>query len=1103
MEDISASPTRAHPSLALLPVLVVAATWLGVDLQSGWGALMQLSPWSAWLAVGQLTLASLGVGAGAAVLVTALLAISSGIARRTGRTILGAVLVAVVAAAPIHGTLGAISNGAWLQQQAWLAPVRWLVFVLSLLAVAWIWGETLRTLHRGGRRLSLMGKALSLLGILLLVADPLVLVGRQMGFHLFLSSTAIAILALGTSLIVSSSTARRRRGPPIALAAMGLLSLSLFVFGWLPAGELQSRGFLYSDAVLTGRLLRQVRPATEAQPNADANLLLSLQRSSRVAPSLLDERFPYRRDANIIVITVDTLRADAVGLHGNRQGLTPCLDAFGKNSIVFDNAYTQHPSSQLAMASLFKGLYPLATDVFASLEPDVFGNNSPLHQPMLAERLRDAGRETVAVTAFDENLRERLFGYLNAGFDRFNDYPHEELLGASVVEAHALEALDALGEKPFYLWVHLFDPHSPYDPPEATRGNSPRQLYDAEVAHADASVGRILEAASRRDDWDKTIVVIHSDHGEEFEEHGGFFHHSTLFEEQIRVPFVIRIPGQTPARVSAPVELMDLPETIYNLLDLEPLAVGHGQSLLPWIIDDVQHAAMPSPIAFAQFHGPGQRVSRLDGVRAGKWKLIHDVISGTDRLFDLEEDPHEQHNLAHSSGVDLARMREWLAACGAVVRGERKSQAITDLSDPEIMPALSRLEPGEQKQALAQLIVAGRIDPILPLLTQFIQPNLGIAESHAAMRLTAIRQWAPALQRIILMLEAGGAREKSAALFLGHYDAPEILDALNARLAHYGDKTPWWIHVARGIQGDSDAEAAIRAFAPDLEDTTATVYRELALSVLNPEIGRCVINGLIENIGLAQDLQLLCIAIIARFEPAVALPWVHLGASKITMPYPLMLRIIHLARSFPPEVSAPISRLMTEQVNASIRDLARQQIEALGPAPEADWGTVYSDFTDDVTNNSVTGKQVPLAGEHLHGFQQRLNSFRSQLMKPAVLTIRALGPVPGSLRVGTQLALPLEVTAEADSGAVLGGPIDEAASFHVSFRNPATGESIGASVFRIPSLGLLRGESARSLTLIRIPSDIASHATEMVIRMRSHENYPATCNELVFPVAIK
>jgi tetratricopeptide (TPR) repeat protein len=331
---------------------------------------------------------------------------------------------------------------------------------------------------------------------------------------------------------------------------------------------------------------------------------------------------------NIVLVTIDTLRADHLGCYGAGPDATPNLDQLAREGARFDQAASLIPLTRPAHASLFTGLYPPEHGVRDNLPARL---DSAV--PTLTRQLGDAGYHTAAfVGSF---LIGRGSG-LEAGFDIFSDGSPADRIGATA-ERRASEVVDEAirflpsADSPFFLWVHVFDPHAPYEPPEPFSAD-----YAGEIAYADREIGRLLEALDPR----STVVVVTADHGEGLGDHGEEEHGVFVYEEALRVPLLIRYPGHIDAGSvwKEPISLVDVAPTLLALA-----GIGSERPLF----EPTGH-----PLYFESYYGNLHfGWAPLRGVRVDRWKLIH---APKPELFDLESDPREKRNLAQEHR-DVAR----------------------------------------------------------------------------------------------------------------------------------------------------------------------------------------------------------------------------------------------------------------------------------------------------------------------------------------------------------------------------------------------------------------------------------------------------------------
>ena len=355
----------------------------------------------------------------------------------------------------------------------------------------------------------------------------------------------------------------------------------------------------------------------------------------------------------LVLVTVDTLRADRVGAYGWAAARTPVMDALAARVARFTRAFATAPITLPSHASLLTGVYPPG---HGSRHNGMRMRGEPA---TLATILRDRGWATGAfVSAFP---LDRRFG-LDRGFDRYGDRmprgPDGRLLnerpGRETVD-EALAWLDGLGGQPAFLWVHLFEPHAPYEPNPA-RGPDGRSLpasvrYDDEVARADAGVGRLLERLGTR--GSEALIIVAGDHGEAFGEHGEIAHSVFLYDTTLRVPLIMAGPGIGAGKSSdIDVSLADVLPTVIDALGLPPADVD-GVSLLPLVKGGSIAPRDLYAETFAPLYDFGW--SSLRSVRSGGWKY---VAAPSAELYNLEADRGEERN---EIGRDADRARDLAA----------------------------------------------------------------------------------------------------------------------------------------------------------------------------------------------------------------------------------------------------------------------------------------------------------------------------------------------------------------------------------------------------------------------------------------------------------
>ena len=343
--------------------------------------------------------------------------------------------------------------------------------------------------------------------------------------------------------------------------------------------------------------------------------------------------------SNVLLVTIDTLRRDRLGAYGSSAGLTPNLDRLAGDGVKYMRAFTHVPMTLPAHASILTGLTPrhhgVRNNVSFRLAEDV---------PTLATVLKSAGYRTGAfIGAF---VLERRFG-LSRGFDQYDDrfppaagsptFRFAERRAADVVEPARKWILSPglpAPPAPWFAWVHLFDPHAPYEAPAEYRaGRSP---YDAEVAYTDAMLGKFLDQLRAVHALDRTLIVVVADHGESLGEHGETTHGLFAYDATLSVPLVVRGPGISPARVDIPVGHVDILPTVLDLLGLAIPAGLDGVSL-------AQPNAADRPLYFEALDANLTRGwAPLTGLVRSNWKYIDLPVP---ELYDLRSDPQELTNL--------------------------------------------------------------------------------------------------------------------------------------------------------------------------------------------------------------------------------------------------------------------------------------------------------------------------------------------------------------------------------------------------------------------------------------------------------------------------
>jgi choline-sulfatase len=381
---------------------------------------------------------------------------------------------------------------------------------------------------------------------------------------------------------------------------------------------------------------------------------------------------------SVLLVTIDTLRPDRLGAYGNRDGLTPNLDALARDGIVFAEAQASVPLTLPSHATILTGLEPPHTGVHDNGTYVLPGDVSTL-----ATRLKSEGYATGAfVGAY---VLDRRFG-LARGFDEYDDRIERGDDRKSVLESERKgDAVVAAASSwlrgrpsPFFAWVHLYDPHAPYDPPSPFREAHQGRAYDGEVASTDSCVGRLLEAARAASGLGGRglLVAVLSDHGESLGEHGELTHGFFIYESTLRIPFMLAGPGVPKGERSAgPARTADLLPTLLGRLRLKLPGGLDGRDLL---------AQGPLGEAYAESFYP--RTFGWSGLRSYRRGALKLIDAPRPELYDLATDPGETSDLSAARPEAVARLREGLRA----IRGSERPPA-TAPADSEAAERLRAL----------------------------------------------------------------------------------------------------------------------------------------------------------------------------------------------------------------------------------------------------------------------------------------------------------------------------------------------------------------------------------------------------------------------------
>ena len=457
---------------------------------------------------------------------------------------------------------------------------------------------------------------------------------------------------------------------------------------------------------------------------------------------------------NVVVVTLDTTRWDRLGAYGDRTAETPNLDRLAAEGVLFEQAITSVPLTLPAHSTLFTGLLPPRHGV-----RDNGGYVLDPKHVTLARMLKDGGRKTGAfIGAF---VLDGRWG-LDQGFDTYVDeFDVAKYKTASIgnvarraneVTDTALSWLEKNSKDPFFAWIHYYDAHTPYDPPEPYRSRFKQQPYAGEIAFVDSQLGRVLQWLDARDLTRRTIVVAIGDHGESLNEHGEGTHGLFIYESTTRVPFIIRAPfGKTAGRrVQSTVRSEDVLPTVLDLIGRSVPGEIQGRTLVPLMTGAAQDLNLD---AYSESLYPRHHYgwSELRALRAGRFKYI---AAPKPELYDLERDPGELDNL-HDQRRSLAdRMASELQRLSAETPDAARGPSAVDPETRERLAALGYIgsfTPVAGKTGAALPDPKDKID-IFNLMTAAQESGSGTSEESRIDRLRRVVSMDPNILDAWVML---------------------------------------------------------------------------------------------------------------------------------------------------------------------------------------------------------------------------------------------------------------------------------------------------------------------------------------------------------------
>ena len=472
-------------------------------------------------------------------------------------------------------------------------------------------------------------------------------------------------------------------------------------------------------------------------------LTLCLASSARTAQ-------PARPSVPVILISVDTLRADHLSCYRYGRFRTPHIDSLAQGGTIFAAIEAQIPLTLPSHTSLLTSTYPFVTGVEEN------GEMVPPGALTLAGILKAQGYHTAAFIG--GYFLARRFG-LDQGFETYDspfDLTSEHLVEAPDMKRPAAEVtlkaqqwLEAHDRQPFFLFLHLFDLHRPYGPPPAYRARFGEDEYDAELAYVDSVLGDFRDFLARRGLYDRSLIVFTSDHGESLGDHGESTHGYFIYQSTLHVPLIIHWPqgaGPRRARVEAPAGLIDVAPTILQALGVPVPASFQGASLFPLLA-----AAPPaSRTVYSEslYAHDNFRCAPLRSLRVGNYQYI---ATTKPELYDLSRDPGELRNLVTGQQAKASSLQEELRALWSRYRPPKPP--VRAVVDPEVranLHALGYLEEGKPEATLEEtgpdakdrlveyrqflrgtrLIVSGRFDEAAPIFEEILQEDPNNLSAH-------------------------------------------------------------------------------------------------------------------------------------------------------------------------------------------------------------------------------------------------------------------------------------------------------------------------------------------------------------------------------------
>jgi Sulfatase len=511
-------------------------------------------------------------------------------------------------------------------------------FLLALIAVHTTLSASRWSAQKINRRRLAAASALSIAGLCYLV-DMHVLVRLYSLFHLLLSIGLLLVLGIGIRIWLGPIIKTWSLCTVITLAFLGI---TWGCISYYKTSRTQNPRFVINERTPTAADLFTLA-AHLTSPHVDKSTDLEQAEQSAHSLPTIDNSDVLRPGADLFLITIDAMRFDRLTSLGAKRVVAPVLDRLAAQSIVFSRAYSPIPHTSYALSSLMTGKY---TNSLFDI-PGVAATHETWPQIMHRFRYDSAAFFTPAIFFID---RARFEPYLRMGYGfSYRKVEHRMPASARVKQLITFLKERESKENPVFAWSHFFEPHEPYESSCTRFGTSNEDRYDCEIWTVDKALEELF--AYLDEAYPHAIIIVTADHGEEFDDHGGRYHGTTLYDEQVRVPLIIRIPKMPAKVVDTPVGLVDLLGTTLSLLDIPIPARVRSRDLSQLIAGaDSSHMG-----AFSEVHEESMLVSN-------NHKLICNFKQNLCRLYDLVNDPKETRSCSRDKPDVLRKMKSRLRA---------------------------------------------------------------------------------------------------------------------------------------------------------------------------------------------------------------------------------------------------------------------------------------------------------------------------------------------------------------------------------------------------------------------------------------------------------